>query len=76
MGVFSTVGDILSTAWGCSVLWGISLIHVGDIMSTVEVFSNVGDIISCYLNTMEDIMIHVGDIMSTAGVFSTMEVLE
>ena len=33
---------------------------VGDILSTVGVFS-----------TMEDIMINVGDILSTVGVFST-----
>ena len=34
---------------------------VGDILSTVGVFSTVGDI-----------MINVGDILSTVGVFSTM----
>ena len=46
--------------WGVSsVPWGI---HdaLGDIMSTVGVFSTVGDTILCNLSTMGDIMIHVG----------------
>ena len=41
-GVFSTVGDIMSTVGGyleyhggCSVPWGDIMMHVGDIMSTV-----------------------------------------
>ena len=37
---------------------------VGDILSTVGVFSTVGDI-----------MINVGDILSTVGVFSTVGVI-
>ena len=43
------VGDIMSTmagyleyCRGCSVLWGDIMMHVGDIMSTVGVFSTVG----------------------------------
>ena len=43
VGVFSTVGDIMSTVGGyleyrggCSVPWGDIMMHVGDIMSTVE----------------------------------------
>ena len=42
VGVFSTVGDIMSTVGGyleyhggCSVPWGDIMMHVGDIMSTV-----------------------------------------
>ena len=42
-GVFSTVGDIMSTVGGyleyrggCSVPWGDIMINVGDILSTVE----------------------------------------
>ena len=42
-GVFSTVGDIMSTVGayleyrgGCSVPWRVIIMHVGDIMSTVE----------------------------------------
>ena len=49
VGVFSTVGDIMSTVGGyleyrggCSVPWGDIMMHVGDIMSTVGVFSTVG----------------------------------
>ena len=45
---------------GCSVPWGEIMSTVGDILSTVGVFSTVGDI-----------MINVGDILSTMGVFST-----
>ena len=52
------------------------MMHVGDIMSMVGVFSTVGDTILCNLSTVGDIMIHVGDIMSTVGVFSTMGVLK
>ena len=44
--ISSTVGDILSTK--------------GENLSTVVVFSTVGDIIFFYLSTMGDIMIHVG----------------
>ena len=45
---------------GCSAPWGHIISTVGDILSTVGVFS-----------TMGDIMINVGDILSTMGVFST-----
>ena len=50
--MFTIVGDIM--------------MHVGDITSTVGVFSTVGDIIFCNLST-------VGDIMRAMGVFSTVE---
>ena len=43
VGVFSTVRDIMSTVGGyleyrggCSVPWGVIMMHVGDTMSTVE----------------------------------------
>ena len=36
------------------------MMHVGDIMSTVGVFSTVGDTILCNLSIVGDIMIHVG----------------
>ena len=45
-------------------------------MSTMGVFSTVGNTILCNLSTMGDIMIHAGDIMSTIGVFSTMQILK
>ena len=41
--------------------------HVADIMSTMGVFSTMGNTILCNLSTMGDIMIHVWDIMSTMG---------
>ena len=44
---------------GYSVLSGDIMMHVGDIMSTMGVFSTVGDAILCNLSTMEDIMMHV-----------------
>ena len=37
----STVGGYLEYHGGCSVPWGI-MMHVGDIMSTVGVFSTMG----------------------------------
>ena len=37
----STVGGYLEYRGGCSVLWG-DMMHVGDIMSTVGVFSTEG----------------------------------
>ena len=58
------------------------MINMGDIMSTVGVFSTVdvflstvGDTLSTVgmFSTMGDIMMHVVDIMSTVGVFSTTE---
>ena len=57
MGVFSTMGDIMSTVAGnLEYRGGIGdiMIKVGDILSTVEVFSTVGDI-----------MMHMEDIMGT-----------
>ena len=60
---------------GYSVPWGF-MMHVGDIMSTVGVFSTVGDIIFCNFSAMGHIMIHVGDIMRTVGVLSTVGVLK
>ena len=55
---------------------GISRCTWGDIMSTVGVFSTMGDTIFCNLSTVRDIMMHVGDNMSTVGVFSTVRVLK
>ena len=46
---------------GFSVPWRDIMSTVGGILSTVGVFSTVGDI-----------MINVGDILSTVGVFGTM----
>ena len=52
----------------------------GGVLSTVRVFSTVGDIMSTVGGYLEyrggvqyrgDIMINVGDILSTVGVFST-----
>ena len=62
VGVFSTVGDILSTVGGYhdKLMWG-------DILSAVGVFSTVGVIMS----TVGVIMSTVGVILSTVGVFST-----
>ena len=59
-------GDILS-AVGDFQYRGDIIINVEDILSTVGVFSTVGDTILCNLSTVGDIMIHVGDIMSTVG---------
>ena len=62
VGVFSTVGDIMSTEGdilstvGVFSTVGDIMINVGDILSTVGVFSTVGDIMST-----------VGDILSTVG---------
>ena len=50
------------------------MMHVGDILSIMGVFSNMGDImriVGIVLSTMGDIMMHMGDIMSTMRVFST-----
>ena len=58
MGVVSTMGDIMSTVVGyLEYQGGIGdiMINVGDILSTVEVFSIVGDIMSTvgvFLSTM------------------------
>ena len=66
VGVFSTVGDIISTVGGyLEYRGGVQyrgryMINVGDILSTVGVFSTMGDIMST-----------VGVILSTMGVFST-----
>ena len=53
VGVFSTVGDIMSTVGdifeycgGWSVPWGDIMINLGDILSTMGVFSTVGGIMS------------------------------
>ena len=50
--------------------------RIGDILSTVGMFSTVGDIIihvfEDFLSTVRDTMMHVGDIMSTVGMFLTM----
>ena len=58
VGVFSTVGDIMSTLGGyleyrggCSVPWGDIMMHVGDIMSTVEGVQYRGGKVFCYLST-------------------------
>ena len=42
----STVGGYLEYRGGCSVPWGDIMINVGDILSTVGVFSTMGDIMS------------------------------
>ena len=58
MGVFSTVGDIMSTVgWSVPVPWG------GQYR---------GDTILCKVSTMGDFMIHVEDIMRTMGVFGVL----
>ena len=45
--------------------------RIGDILSTVGMFSTVGDIIihvfENFLSTVGDTMMHVGDIISTVG---------
>ena len=38
----STMGGYLEYRGGCSVPWGDIMINVGDILSTVGVFSTVG----------------------------------
>ena len=62
--------------WGISrVLWGVQYRggyqdKCGEILSTVEVFSTVGDImgtVGVILSTVGDIMMHVGDIKNTVG---------
>ena len=50
----------MSTVGGYLEYCGDIMINVGDILSTMEVFSTVGDIMST-----------VGVILSTVGVFST-----
>ena len=52
----STVGGYLEYRGGVQYCGGYHEYHVGVILSTVGVFS-----------TMGDIMMHVGDIMSTVG---------
>ena len=55
---------------GCSVPWGISWVLWGDILSTVGVFSTVGDIminVGGYLEYRGGVFSTVGDIMSTVG---------
>ena len=77
-GVFSTVGDIISsvgvilnTVLDTQYHWGY-LDECGDIMSSVEGGVQYrGGTILCNLSTVGDIMIHVDDIISTVGVFST-----
>ena len=71
----STVGGYLEYRGGCSVPWGDTMINVGDILSTVGVFSTVGGYHEYRGGYLEyrggcsvpwgDIMMHVGDIMST-----------
>ena len=66
--------DILSTV-GCSVPWRYHDKCGGDILSTVGVFSTVGDIVSTvgsYLEYRGGYHDACGDIMSTVGVFSTL----
>ena len=62
-------GGYLEYRRGCSVPWGDIMINVGDILSTVGVFSTVGDIMSTggvilstvgMFSTVGDIMMHVG----------------
>ena len=42
--IMSTVGGYLECREGCSIPWGDNMIHVGDIMSTVEVVQYCGGI--------------------------------
>ena len=57
---------------GCSVPWGV-LSTVGVFSTVGDIMSTVGDILSTVgvFSTVGDIMINVGDILSTVGVFST-----
>ena len=58
-GVFSTMGDIMSTVGGYLEYRGVFstlgdiMINVGDILSTVGVFSTVGDIMSTVRGYLE-----------------------
>ena len=61
----STVGGYLEYHGGVQYHGRISWVPWEDILSTVGMFSTVGDI-----------MIHVGNIMSTVEVFSIVEVLK
>ena len=68
---------VLSTVGGIQYHGGMSRVPWGDMLSTVGVFSTVGDIMSTVGGYLEyrggcsvpcaDIMMHVGDIMSTVG---------
>ena len=62
-GVFSTVGGYLEYRGGCSVPWGDHDKCGGDIMSTVGVFSTVGDIMS----TMGGYLEYRGDVQYRGG---------
>ena len=65
--IMSTVGGYLEYHGGVQYRGGYHD-KCGDILSTVGVFSTVGDIMSTVgviLSTVGDIMMHVGDIMST-----------
>ena len=46
--------------WGILSTMGDIMMHLGDIMSTVGVFSTVKDTILCNLSTVGDTMIRVG----------------
>ena len=62
VGVFSTVGDIMSTVGGVQYCGGYHD-KCGDILSTVGVFSTVGDIMS----TVGVILSTVGDVQYRGG---------
>ena len=47
----STVGGYLEYRGGCSVPWGDIMMHMGDIMSTVEGVQYHGGKVFCYLST-------------------------
>ena len=67
MGMFSTMGDIMSTVRGYLEYREGYHDKCGDILSIVGMFSTVRDIIFCNLSTVGDLMIHVRDIMSTVS---------
>ena len=45
------VGGYLEYRGGCSVPWGVIMMHVGDTMSTVEGVQYCGGKVFCYLST-------------------------
>ena len=81
-GVFSNVRGLHEYCGGYLEYHGDTQYHGayqdarGDIMSTVGVFSTMGDTILCNLSTVGGHHDTCGDIMSTVGVFSTMGVLK
>ena len=60
----STVGGYLEYRGGCSVPWGDIMINVGDILSTVGVFSTMGG----YHEYRGVILSTVGDVQYRGGI--------